>query len=91
MRGFLQGPATFAISPKAEVPGLVFKYKWPATYTCQTVASAFTLPELSASSLSLSWRLYFSEEDLELSPKKPLWFLPGDKFKVSTDKVHRLV
>jgi hypothetical protein len=73
------------------MPRLVYKYSFPRSFTCQTVASAFTVVELHAGLLDMSWRMSFSEDDLELSPKKPLWFFPGDKFMLTANKVLRIV
>ena len=91
----------FELAPKSEVNvetgvktfplPLMFKWKTPRSYTSDSIASAFSRPELEASILTMCWRVNLNEAEIELVPRKPLWFLPGDSFPMIENAVTRLV
>ncbi len=66
----------FTIRPRSDVAPLIFSWAIPRSYTYGSVASMFTASELLNSGLVQRWRIYYNEEDSDLSPKKPLWSEP---------------
>ena len=69
---------------------LVFKWLFPRSVTASTAASVFTTKELQASCLEMCWRMTFSDSEMELSPKKPIYFIPTG-IPMVADAVKRLV
>ncbi len=85
-------PDHFEIAPVAENP-LVYKYLalGPGRVVKQSnAANLFTVQQLASGRLEMVWRIAFSSEDLEHSPKKPLWLLKEEQ-PLATGQCIRLV
>ena len=85
-------PDHFEIAPMAENP-LVYKYPplGPGRVVKQSnAANLFTVQQLASGRLEMVWRIAFSSEDLEHSPKKPLWLLKEEQ-PLATGQCIRLV
>ncbi len=76
--------------PKEALP-LIFKWTEPRSVTHGSVASMFSRPELETSALVMTWRVALNEADVELTPRKSLWFLPGESFPLEANSCIRIV
>jgi hypothetical protein len=72
----VDGVTAYQISPKSDKP-LIFRYSKPKDDKAKkftNAASLFTSKELlNSPRLQQVWRIVYSSEDTELSPKKPLY------------------
>lgn len=83
-------PNQLIVSPKDDV-ALYFRFNKLNAPKHSTLASMFTAKELLASPiLKQVWRVSFSKDDLEVSPKRALYF-SRSALKVSKDAVMRLI
>jgi len=85
-------PDYFEIAPMAESP---LVYKDPVLGAVRVVkqsnaANLFTVQQLASGRLALVWHIAFNSEDLEHSPKKPLWLLTEEQ-PLATGQCVRLV
>jgi hypothetical protein len=87
---FARGGGDYAVAAKPELP-LIFKYSCPQSVTKGSAASIFRRMELENSWLVMSWRVAFSVAEAELSPKKPLWFIPVAKLALVEHGLVRVV